>query len=207
MDHSHRSQPLLQSHPCSPCSEHLLLGVLGLYQERKVFDQQEEMSRTHRTSQTSAFRAKTAPTWSVAYTPRKQMRNRSKGAAQKNPTAPLLGSYHSAVEQNWQWKGIKGPNHQGNWTIPALGDSQPAWEEWSGEGPCWGQGLVGFPLPCLITREWTSTVNMDWETARKKKISICKLTEKLFMRTCYISAQSLLHYAMAFCVCFFFFLH
>lgn len=39
---------------------------------------------------------------------------------------------------------------------------------------------------------------------KNKKISIYKLAEKFSMRICYISAQSLLHYAMAFYVCFFF---
>lgn len=74
------------------------------------------MSRTQRTSQTPIFRAKTGLTLSAAYIPKKQMRN---GAAQTNSPAQLLGSYHLAVEQNWQWKGIKGPNHQENLTMPA----------------------------------------------------------------------------------------
>lgn len=122
----------------------LCLRVMDLHQERKVFDQQEGMGRTHRTSQTPAFRAKTAPPWVLIH---------SKGTNEEQEQWSSSKQLHSTIgwllpltaAQNRQWKGVKGPKHQRNLTVPASGDSQSAWQEWSGDGGWLDFLYLGLP--------------------------------------------------------------
>lgn len=86
-------------------------------------------------------------------------------------------------------KGIKGPNQQENLTIPASRGFPFCLAGVVWEGTMLGRvaGCISCALACH--REQKVTVNTEWEAARRK-MKIYKITGKFFMSTCYISVKA-----------------
>lgn len=120
VDHSPRSQLLLQFHACSPWSEHCGWEGWTHSGREECLTSRKEWAEPTEHLKPLHLGQRQHPPWVLHSLQRNKWgTGQEQWSSPKTSTAQLLNSYHSALEQNWQWQDIKGPNHQENLTIPA----------------------------------------------------------------------------------------